>query len=179
MQYSKVVRTVLLGNAKLQCVIVTHSSNTSNRKNTVIEFVIPVDKMQSARVDNSKGEGILGEGATDINFTEVKTEHKLLKSVIKHFIFSVYFNKYAFLHLIWLITFYRVHISQKARCYVHQLIESFPVIYNMSRNMKKNLDSDIVDTYLHASRVFSTFLPYRPIFLYYQGDLILELVQYK
>ena len=157
---------------------------------------------------------------------------------------------------------------QKALFYVHQLIESFPVIYNMSRNMKKNLDSNIVDTYLHAvriqksdqtgdwtqafwtytrcsnhwaiqpcwvqsfmylppqimvtshpqrtiqstidqpgqpnddsatttwarlnssdrlhnpssthaSRVFSTFLPYRPIFLYYQGDLILELVQYK
>ena len=63
--------------------------------------------------------------------------------------------------------------------YCHQLIESFPVIYNMSRNTKKNLDSDIVDTYLHASRIFSTFLPYRPIFLYYQGDLILELVQYK
>ena len=91
--------------------------------------------------------------------------HKVLKSVIKHFIFSVYFNKYAFLHLILLITFDRVHISQKARCYVHQLIESFPVIDNMSRNTKKNLDSDIVDTYLHASRVFSTFLPYRPIFL--------------
>ena len=60
----------------------------------------------------------------------------------------VYFNKYAFLHLILLITFDRVHISQKARCYIHQLIESFPVIYNMSRNTKKNLDSDIVDTYL-------------------------------
>ena len=28
-------------------------------------------------------------------------------------------------------------------------------------------------------RVFSTFLPYRPIFLYYQEDLILELVEYK
>ena len=38
----------------------------------------------------------------------------LLKSVIKHFIFSVYFNKYTFLHLILLITFDRVHISQKA-----------------------------------------------------------------
>ena len=99
----------------------------------------------------------------------------VLKSVIKHFIFSVYFNKYAFLHLILLITFDRVHILQKARCYVHQLIESFPVIYNLSRNTKKNLDSDIVDTYL-PSRIFSTFLPYRPIFLYYQGDLILELV---
>ena len=103
----------------------------------------------------------------------------MLKSVIKHFIFSVYLNKYAFLDLILLITFDRVHISQKAQCYIHQLIESFPVIYNMSRNTKKNLDSDIVDTYLHASHIFSTFLPYRPIFLYYQGDLILELVQYK
>ena len=103
----------------------------------------------------------------------------VLKSVIKHFIFSVYFNKYAFLHLILLITFDRVHISQKAWCYAHQLIESFPVIHNMSRNTKKNLDSDIVDTYLHTSCVFSTFLPYRPIFLYYKGDLILELVQYK
>ena len=103
----------------------------------------------------------------------------MLKSVIKNFIFSVYFNKYTFLHLTLLITFDRLHILQKAQCYVHQLIESFPVIYNMSRNTKKNLDSDIVDTYLHASRVFSTFVPYRPIFLYYQGNLILELVQYK
>ena len=72
-----------------------------------------------------------------------------------------------------------VQISQKAMFYVHQLIESFLVIYNMSRTTPKNLDSDIVDTYLHASRVFSTFVPYRPIFLYYQGKLILELVQYK
>lgn len=46
----------------------------------VIEFVIPVDKTQSARVDKSKGEGILGENATDINFIEVKTEHKLMAS---------------------------------------------------------------------------------------------------
>ena len=52
----------------------------------------------------------------------------MLKSVIKHFIFSVYFNKYTFLHLILLITFDRVEISQKALFYVHQLIESFPVI---------------------------------------------------
>ena len=118
---------------------------------------------------------------TNINYelSYIYWTNHVLKSVIKHFIFSVYFNKYAFLHLILLITFDRVEIAQKALLYFHQLIESFPVIYNMSRNTKKNLDSDIVDTYLHASRVFSTFLPYRPIFLYYQGDLILELVQYK
>ena len=61
----------------------------------------------------------------------------------------------------------------------HVLLKSVIKHFNMSRNMKKNLDSNIVDTYLHASHVFSTFLPYRPIFLYYQGDLILELVQYK
>ena len=87
--------------------------------------------------------------------TKSKPTPTVLKSVIKHFILSVYFNKYAFLHLILLRTFDRVEIVQKALFYFHQLIESFPVIYNMSRNTKKNLDSDIVDTYLHASHILA------------------------
>jgi hypothetical protein len=58
-------------------------------------------------------------------------EALMLKLMIKHFNFSFYLNYFAFLHSILLITFDREKISQKAQCYVHQLIQGFPVIYNM------------------------------------------------
>ena len=96
----------------------------------------------------------------------------LLKSMIKHFFSSVYFNKYAFLHLILLITFDRVKIS-------YQLIKSFLVIYILYTLEKIYLQSWISGHIHHTLCIFSTFLPYRPSFLHYQGNLILETAQYN
>ena len=47
----------------------------------------------------------------------------------KTFHFLSLFQQIHILHLILLINFDRVKISQKAQCYIHQLIKSFPVIY--------------------------------------------------
>jgi len=69
--------------------------------------------------------GLAGRWEVDLKFKKKKVTKKILKLMIKHFIFLLYFNKFAFLHIILFITFDRARISQKAQCYVHQLIKNF------------------------------------------------------